>query len=356
MEKLEDKLGRIESWWKGRGIGRPLFKKTLPQKHNDLTSIFDIAWKSERESPDFNKTVRLNKNRHENIYLGEAYPVAPHIWGPRGTPEVMAAYLGGRVVFRDETVWVEPVVENWEDFPVMFDSKNYWAGMSRNLMERQLAECDGTFIVSMPVLGDALTCMSLLRGSEKLLFDMIEKPGLVLEKVKDFTSAWKEAHSFFHEIYRRKLPGDSSWLIWAPGILCTCECDFSTMISPAMFEKFVVFELEQMKNYAEYFIWHLDGYEEVRHLDMLLSLPYIKAIQIAPPPAGKPSCASELWLPVLRKIAETGRGIYVYANNEHEVKTLLNNLPPQQLFIDGGFPGENAEEADAFIKKLFNDF
>jgi len=352
MDKLEEKLKRIENWWKGENKGRPLFKKTLPQKHNDLTSVFDIPWTSEKETPDFN-TVIVKKDISKTVYLGEAYPAAPHTWGARGTPMTMAAYLGGRVAFREDTVWVEPVVENWEDFPLRFDKRNHWVEMSRRLMEKKIEECDGSFLVSMPAFGDALTCMSLMRGTEKLLFDIMEKPSAIKEKVTDFAEAWKEAHSFFHAIYREKLPGDSSWLIWAPGKLCVCECDFSTMISPSTFEGLVVPELEILKNYAEYFIWHLDGFEEVRHLDVLLGLPYLNAVQIAPPPAGKPPCASDTWIPVIRKITDTGRGAYVYANNEEEVKTLVKNLPCEQLFIDGGFPGKTVEEAGSFINSLF---
>lgn len=355
MENLKEKLGRIESWWKGEWKGRPLFKKTLPFRHNDLSSVFDVRWENEKEIPDFRSCVTLNRYREKLSYLGEAYPFAPHVWGARGTPEVMAAYMGGNVVFREDTVWVEPIAGNLEDFPMEFREDNHWVRMSRSLMERQLEEWDGTYLVSLPVFGDALTCFSLMRGAENLIFDMVEKPGAVLDKILEFTEAWKNAHKYFHRMYSSILPGDSDWLIWAPGKLCTCECDFSTMISPAMFEKFVVYELELMKEYSEYFIWHLDGYEEVRHLDILLGLPYIKAIQVAPPPAGKPPCASDRWLPVIRKITESGRMAYVYANNPGEFEILAKKLPAERLFIDGGVPGESEEEALSFIENLMKN-
>jgi hypothetical protein len=106
-----------------------------------------------------------------------------------------------------------------------------------------------------------------------------------------------------------------------------------------------------MKDYLEYIIWHLDGFEEVRHLDILLGLPYIKSFQIATG-AGNPPCASDKWLPIIRKIVESGRTAYVYASNEEEVTTLVKNLPPEKLFIDGGIPGDNIQKVDNFIKDL----
>lgn len=67
------------------------------------------------------------------------------------------------------------------------------------------------------------------------------------------------------------------------------------------FEKFVLYELEKLKDYLEYMVWHLDGPDEIKHLDILLSLPYIKAIQVVPG-AGRPPCTSSLWLPNIEKI------------------------------------------------------
>jgi len=349
MEDIREKLKRIEIWWNGKNRGRPLYRKILPAANVQKPSGRKVKWENEKEIPDFDSIA--DAESFDYIYMGESYPTAPHIWGNRGTPMTMASYLGGGVLFRENTVWVEPVVENWENFEIKFDAENHWVKMSRMLMEKQVEKSSGNFLVSMPDLGDALTCMSMLRGTEKLLFDVIERPALILEKVKEFTDAWKEAHSFFYNIYRTKLPGDCSWLVWAPGKTYACQCDFSTMISPKLFDKFVVFELEQIKDYLEYIIWHLDGYVEVRHLDILLGLPCIKAFQVVPG-AGNPPCASETWLPVIKKITDAGKMAYVYANNEREVRTLVKKLPSEQLFIDGGIPGNTVQEVDDFIKSI----
>ncbi len=351
MDISRDKLEKISNWWEGKNKGRPLFMKVLPNPSPAGDKPVRIDWEREIRDSDLDSYVR-NASRFNSLYPGESYPVYHHTWGQRGTPMTMSSYLGGRVVFRDNTVWIDPVVDKWEDFRIRFDRKNRWVDVSRRLMDKQLELSAGRYPVSLPDLGDALTCMSMLRGTGQMLFDVVEKPDLVLEKVKEFTDAWKEAHDYFHSMYRRSLEGDCSWLMWAPGRTYACQCDFSTMISPSLFEKFVIFELEQLKDYLGYIIWHLDGYEEVRHLDILLGLRYIKAFQVVPG-AGNPPCASETWLPVIKRITDAGKSVYVYAGTPPEVETLSKELPPERLFIDGGIPGSTIEETGSFVKRLW---
>ncbi|MCM8804850.1 MAG: hypothetical protein NC833_06315, partial [Candidatus Omnitrophica bacterium] len=179
---------------------------------------------------------------------------------------------------------------------------------------------------------DALTCFSLLRGVENLLIDIIEIPEIIIEKIDEFVDAWIKAHKFFHSIYSKKLPGDASLLLWAPGKTYACQSDFSTMISPKLFEKFVVYELEKLKDYLEYIAWHLDGPDEIKHLDILLSLPYIKVIQIVPG-AGRPPCASSLWLPIIDKILKKGKNVIIYASNKEEFEILIKNFYSGRVLI-----------------------
>ncbi|MCS7180642.1 MAG: hypothetical protein NZ891_04745, partial [bacterium] len=208
---------------------------------------------------------------------------------------------------------------------------------------------DGEFLISMPDLGDALTCFSLLRGVENLLIDILENSKIILEKIDEFVNAWIKAHEFFHVIYSKKLPGDTSWLLWAEGKTYVCQCDFSTMISPRLFEKFVVYELERLKNYLEYIPWHLDGPDEIKHLDILLSLPYIKAIQIVPG-AGKPPCVSQLWIPIIEKILKKDKNVIIYATNKEEFETLINRFCSGKVIISCGVIDIKNEKGKDFLK------
>jgi len=263
----------------------------------------------------------------------------------------MTAYLGSKVIFREDTVWFEKFIDDWRKVKIEFDKENFWISASEKLLEKQIEKYNGEFLIWMSDLGDALTCFSLMRGVEELLFDIIEVPEIILEKIDEFVNAWIETHKFFHNIYRKKLGGDASWLIWAPGKTYACQCDFSTMISPKLFEKFVVYELEKIKNYIEYIAWHLDGPDEIKHLDILLSLPYIKAIQVVPG-AGKPPCASSLWLPVVDKILKSGKNVIVYASNEKEFEILIKNFYSGKVLVNCGSIDIETEVGRNYLKKV----
>ncbi len=340
---------KFENWWNGNS--EKLLVDICILRDRNFLSLNNF-WPSKDLTPDFEKLVNAQiENAGKLEYLGVSYPVLPHMWGGRGTPMTMSAFLGCNVIFREETVWYEKFVDDWEKINIKFDEGNQFVQASRKLMEKQIEKTDGDFIIRMPDLGDALTCFSLMRGIEDLLMDIVRVPELVKEKIDEFVSAWIEAHSFFHRIYSSKLPGDSSWLAWAPGKTYACQSDFSTMISPKMFEKFVVYELEKIKAYLEYIAWHLDGPDEIKHLEILLSLPYVRTIQIVPG-AGRPPCASELWLPNIKKILEKGRNVILYASTEEQFRTLVNHFPSGRVFIGCTAIDPEKENDRKFLKQV----
>jgi len=238
----------------------------------------------------------------------------------------MAFYLGGNVKFGTKTVWVEPVVEDWSNFEIEYNPENPWLQRSIKLLQKSVEKVADNYFVWMPDFGDALTCLSLLRGTERLLFDLIDNKDAVIAARDKFIELWPQYHKVFWDIYREHYPGDCSCLGWAPGRTYMCQCDFSTMISPAMFK-----ELEAVSGYLDYIVWHLDGPDEIKHLDILLDLPQVKAIQWQPG-AGNPSAVG--WLEMLKKIQKKHKGLCVYAHNQQEIEFLLGQLSPRGLRIE----------------------
>jgi len=74
-----------------------------------------------------------------------------------------------------------------------------------------------------------------------------------------------------------------AWMhLWAPKRLAQMQCDLSVMISPEMFNCFAMPELEELCDFLDYPVYHFDGQEQIRHLDSLLSLKKLRAIQWTP--------------------------------------------------------------------------
>ncbi|MFH1905302.1 MAG: hypothetical protein ABIK53_07275 [bacterium] len=360
---MENVFKRLSNWWEGGNLGRPAILFSIPKpnkkiflvdpfyvnnsRNPDITIIdLNKYWTSTKSEPDFDGLIEVvREDINTNYYFGEAVPFMYHQWGRRGTPMTMAAYLGGKVKFLDDTVWVNPVIDDYRKFELHLDENNIWLKRSLELFEKAVEKSNGEYLPALPDFGDALTVLSLLRGTERLLMDLIENKEAVLEFRNRFTELFPRFHKKFWDIFRQKFPGDISWRVWTPGKTYLCQCDFSTMIPPEMFEEFVVPEIEVLGKYLDYCVWHLDGPDEIRHLDILLDLPEIKAIQWQPG-AGAPPAASPQWLPMLKKIQKKGKNLTVYANNEEELRILLKELSSKGLLIIvRGFTGKTEKEA-----------
>ena len=125
------------------------------------------------------------------------------------------------------------------------------------------------------------------------------------------------------------------------------QCDLSVMISPQMFEEFVLPELEETAAWLDYSAYHLDGQEQIRHLDMILSVKKINMIQWTPV-VGQP-CTSE-FIPVLKKIQKAGKGL-ILMPHIWEVEKLLSELSPKGLYLIIR-DVESETEAEELIKKV----
>ena len=81
------------------------------------------------------------------------------------------------------------------------------------------------------------------------------------------------------------------FLPWVAALLTACpnpdrgymlQSDVSYMISPKMFERFVLPDLKMRCNAMDYAFFHMDGKGQLPHLEHLLSLDRLRGIQWQP--------------------------------------------------------------------------
>jgi hypothetical protein len=99
-------------------------------------------------------------------------------------------------------------------------------------------------------------------------------------------------------------------------------------------------------DWLDYAVYHLDGPGAVPHLDLLLEIPSLRAIQWTPG-AGQPPMPH--WLPMLRRIQSAGKGLFLYTWPE-ELDALMDGLKPEGVILNlwAGSPAE----ADALVDKV----
>ena len=102
------------------------------------------------------------------------------------------------------------------------------------------------------------------------------------------------------------------------------------MLSPAMFEEFVLPCVVKEAKAFDHNIFHMDGPGVMRHLDMLLDVNEIRAIQLVQG-VGEDEPIMQ-WLPVIKKIQARGKGIVV-GLQKHELKDFMANMDPKGIFL-----------------------
>ncbi|MGI6777279.1 MAG: trimethylamine corrinoid protein 2 [Acetivibrionales bacterium] len=268
-------------------------------------------------------------NRFEHTYFGgEGFPC---IWPNLGTVG-HAKYLGiNRFVYTPETIWFEPVIKNWEKDKIVFDPNNPALTEDLTVVSELCRLAGDDMMISMPDNCGNLDALLLLRGNE-LLTDFYEYPEEIRKALKEISETYRFAQTKLFSIIRENNKGGCThgWMnTWAPGTSAQLQADISVMLSPEIFEEFVLPELEELTGFLDYSAYHLDGMEQIRHLDMILSLKKLNAIQWTTVD-GQPK-ASE-FIDVFKKIQNAGKCLILYPEID-EIETLMRELSSAGLYL-----------------------
>jgi hypothetical protein len=117
--------------------------------------------------------------------------------------------------------------------------------------------------------------------------------------------------------------------IWSELPATDLQSDFSCLISKNMFDEYFLPFIAEQTEMVPRTIYHLDGPGAVRHLDSLLALPHLDGIQWIPGAGAKPAVE---WIPLLQRIQQAGKLVYVYCDKTH-VQKLVEELDPEGLML-----------------------
>ena len=295
------------------------------------------------------ETVRGNwEAQFSNTYFaGDSFPV---IWSNFGTAGHAKYFKGAQYHWGKDTVWFDPSLTDDELDPgkLIFDPESPILKKELDTVSYLSEAGMGKYFVSLPDNCGCIDALAHLRGSAQLMYDMMDSPDEVKECIRKIVDAWKTTtKQFCDAIYKNNENGCChGWMnSWSPCTHQQLQVDFSVMISPDMYEEFALPELIATSESLGHAIYHLDGQEQIRHLDYILSVPNIRMIQWTPV-AGQPRTSTHL--DALRRIQKSGRGLVLFPEVD-EVETLLTELSSKglMLIVKGA---KTPEEADALVK------
>ena len=142
--------------------------------------------------------------------------------------------------------------------------------------------------------------------------------------------------------------GTVNWMnIWHPEKCIPSRTIFPASSPPRCTGNFSSAELVKEIDYLDASIYHLDGEECLQHLDILLEIPNLNAIQWVRG-ARNDDKPIEKWLPLYQKMQAKKKAIIVYPR-PHEVQLVLDNLKPEGLLIQTW--AKDVEEAKDLMKR-----
>jgi len=257
----------------------------------------------------------------------------PFFW-PNLGPDVFSAFLGADLKLSEDsksTSWVNwsKVISNYQDLTRLeIKDDNPFYRKTLDLTRYAVERGKGKYLVGFTDLHGGFDALSVLRGGpEKASVDLIENPEGVKSAMRKLYQAWQKVYDDSYRIIKDNQPGTICWIsIWAPGKVYSVQNDFSCLVSAKMYREFFLEELLSEINYLDYSIYHLDGVEALQHLDILLEIPKLNAIQWVSG-AKFEKAGIEKWIPlVLENLKPEGLLIQTSCSNEGEARDILAKL------------------------------
>jgi len=330
----DDAKPRLAAWWRGEVVDRVVWQIQAPR-----AVPIALDWPAPEPpadvvarwlSPDY-RVAAAEHHFAKTWFGGEAFPY----FDPHLGPGSLALYLGSEPVFAEDTVWYQPCIGEIERAPAIdFDRSNRWWQATMRLVKEGLRRGEGKYLTAIPDLIENLDTIASLRGTAHLLRDLVDQPRAVHAIQRQVRERYFDCYDELYDAVSRGGRGCcfSAFQVWAPGRMAKLQCDFSAMISPAMFEEFVVPYLSQQCDGLDYTVYHLDGLEAVKHLDLILSIPRLSALQWTPG-ANQPGVGDERWFDIYRRARKAGKSLLLGGVNAAEAQRLVKELGAQGLLL-----------------------
>ncbi len=347
-EDWEMTRAHYEAFFAGENIGRPLLQITAPRLGKSQASEWNWwAWVHHLQHPE-QALVSFDNYCRCTFFGAEAIPNLPINMGAGS----LGGYLNCTPRIMPDTVWFEEQkLESWDEIcQLQIDPQNEWWLKTVEFTRLAIEFGQDKFITGMTDLNGIMNILAFLRGNQRLLIDLFEFPTAIQAAAQHLTTLWFACYDSLLNRLQAVYPGTTTWMdVWFPGRGSDVQCDFSALISPPMFEKFVLPHLQVQCQRLDHSIYHWDGPGQIGHLDYLLEIPELDGFQWVPG-AGQPGTGDLKWLPLYRRIQARGKLLVLQWMDKNCVEQIVRRLSPQGLLIHTQCASE--AEARDLIRKV----
>ena len=332
MPQFDMAMKRIFAWFENEIIDRPPIRFTAHNAFLDAATE-DIA----HFSPDQKKRWWFDSELQVDLFMksiagrrfhGETFPV----YFPNLGPDVYASFYGAELEFGQVTSYSIPCIHQWEDADrLILDVDNEYFKKIEDLTMHALERCTGQFLVGYTDLHPGLDCVAAWRDPLQLCYDLYDDPDQVRRLAELAIADFEFIYDHFDALLKQHGQLSVSWMgIPSYGRMHIPSCDFSALISKRFFEEFGLPILQREIESMSHNIFHVDGHGVAKHLDTILSVPEVHALQWVQGVGDNYPIMQ--WVPLIKDMQDRGKPVIVDLSIE-DLNDFISVMKPEGLFL-----------------------
>jgi hypothetical protein len=331
MPHFDMAMKRIYAWFEGQILDRPPIRFLAHNAFLDAEADFSGWTQEEKRARWFDAEYQVEafiKSIDGRTFHGETFPV---FW-PNLGPDVYASFYGADLIFGEVTSWSIPPLRNWGDLDqLQLDMTNEYFRKLEELTRLALERGQGLFLVGYTDLHPGLDCVAAWRDPQQLCLDMVDSPAMVRFLADMAIADFEVIYDHFDAMLKDAGQPSVSWMgIPSFERMHIPSCDFSALISPQFFVEFGLPVLEREVKTMTHNVFHVDGKGVARHLDAILSVPEVRAIQWVQGMGD--DLPIQQWVPFIKSLQ--ARGISVIVDlRPRELPEFMEVMSPEGLFL-----------------------
>ena len=282
--------------------------------------------------------------------LGDSVPC----WMPNVGPDLTSTLFGAELIFGESTSWCQPTLPDTGDLERFIATPPNFANPYWRLIESLIAlaadRFAGRFYVALPDLHGSFDMLAGLRGPENLCLDIVDAPDLGRRASLHAARAYVEAYRRLYAQLSALGQPSTTWCSYLhEGPAYVPSCDFWCLVSREIGTNLIRPTLELEMAPLERSIFHLDGPQALQHVDTMLQLPGLNAVQWV---AGAGHGRASDWLELYRRCRRAGKAVQVLADDAADALTVLRALGPDGVWLTVCRPFRNAGLAVEFLDQV----
>lgn len=168
----------------------------------------------------------------------------PFVAAPVVSIPWMEAIMGCPIMCKDNSIWAEPCVEDWESWQAPENLQNNpWLLKLCEIADKLSKHSAGRYPVALTLMRGPADIISAMRGAQNYVWDMIDEPEMmadVADKIADvYIAAAKAQFAAIPEGNEGYICGDQGMRLWRPERFIWLQEDALALLSPEIYRKVI---------------------------------------------------------------------------------------------------------------------